>query len=66
VCDDPPFSVAFNGMLLQGRDKLTFSFDIDLGSLMDINETLCDKKVQTKHKHHFTGFYFIALNPTNS
>jgi len=62
----PPFSVIFNGMLLLSRDKLSFSFDIDLGSLMDINETLCDMKLQIKLKHHFTGFYFIALNPTNS
>ena len=33
---------------------------------MDVNETLCDKKVQIKHKHHFSGFYYIALNPNNS
>ena len=46
----PPFSVAFNGMLLLSRDKLTFSCDMNLGSLMDINETLCDKKVQSNIK----------------
>ena len=62
----PPFSVAFIGMLLQSKDKLSFSFDIDLGSIVEINETLCDMKVQIKLKHHFSGFYFIALNPTNS
>jgi hypothetical protein len=65
VCDVPPFSVTFTGMLLQSKDKFSFSFDIDLGH-MDINETLCDKKVQIKLKHNFSGFYFIALNPTNS
>ena len=62
----PPFSVTFNVMLLLSRDKLTFSCDMNLESLMDVNETLCDKKVQIKHKHHFSGFYYIALNPNNS
>ena len=62
----PTFSVAFNGMLLLSRDKLTFSCDMNLGSLTDINETLCDKKVQIKHKNHFSGFYYIVLNPSNS
>jgi hypothetical protein len=66
VCDVSPFSVTFNGMLLQSKDTLAFSYVIELGSLMDINETLCDMKVQTKHKHHISGFYIIALNPTNS
>jgi len=62
----PPFSVTFNGMLLLSRDKLTFSSDVDLGTLMDINETLCDMKVQIKLKHHFSSFYFIAVNRTKS
>ena len=67
VCEYmPPFAATFNGMLLLSKDKLTFSSDTDLGSFTDINETLCDKKVLIKHKHHFICFYLVPLNPSNS